>query len=337
MLCSLTGLAVAASYKDGAPLCSRAIGDNGDYFRSVFEIGRRYKVMNPDKMRSTYGKLVYMLQDAGSAEVQRAVGFDIRGQIQTVHSELEAMGALGLLDDADVPAAVAPVLDAAGREAKAEATVRLVERYGGGKDTARASIERCLLSVGDDLALIEAHVAPVDAMLALLRRHFTPSGSPDRAASLAITAGRAGARLTHSHSTQYAYVEQSLLLWRAILVQLPRMWAIAEEDLLSGGDYRLRDTGQGYHRVQSAPRVARFMGDVLGGLQAQVRAGAEGGKEGRAGSVRGGGSKNKYKLANVAFFFPLGSPESGTPRQGSRTLPRLPPPPPPASGSLTPV
>eukprot|EP00962_Isochrysis_galbana_P017683 scaffold5084_cov81-Isochrysis_galbana.AAC.1 len=234
--------------------------------------------MNPDKMRSTYGKLVYMLQDAGSAEVQRAVGFDVRGQIQTVHSELEAMGALGLLDDADVPAAVAPVLDAAGREAKAEATVRLVERYGGGKDTARASIERCLLSVGDDLALIEAHVAPVDAMLALLRRHFTPSGSPDRAASLAITAGRAGARLTHSHSTQYAYVEQSLLLWRAILVQLPRMWAIAEEDLLSGGDYRLRDTGQGYHRVQSAPRVGRFMGNVLGGLQAQVRAGAEGGR-----------------------------------------------------------
>jgi hypothetical protein len=62
VLGSLTGLAVAASYRDGALLCSRGIGDNGDYFRSVFEIGRRYKMMNPDKMRSSYGKLVYMMQ-----------------------------------------------------------------------------------------------------------------------------------------------------------------------------------------------------------------------------------------------------------------------------------
>jgi len=48
------------------------------------------------------------------------------------------------------------------------------------------------------------------------------------------------------------------------------MWAIAEEDLLSGYDYRLRDTGQGYHRLQSAPKVGRFMGEVLGRLQSQV-------------------------------------------------------------------
>jgi len=77
-------------------------------------------------------------------------------------------------DDADVQSAVNPVRDEPGRAAKAEAVGRLLQRYGGEQPELRARIERCLLSIGDDIALIEAHVAPVDATLALLREHFSP-------------------------------------------------------------------------------------------------------------------------------------------------------------------
>lgn len=178
-----------------------------------------------------------------------------------------------MLDDEELEHAVAPVQVGGSVERKQGAVAALCERYSKGDAAASARIGRVLLSIADDEMLTSAHVQPVQAMLDLLYQHFDPAAVEKGGLSLAISAGRNGARLSHSHATQYAYVEQSLLLWREILSQLSRMWALAEADLLDGSGYRLRDTGQGIHRVQGAPHVGRFMQAMLSRMQGQVRGG----------------------------------------------------------------
>lgn len=63
-LCAImSGLVLAADYKQGQELFSdRDFAANDEFYQQIFELGRRHKIMNPDKMRSTYGKLVYLLQ-----------------------------------------------------------------------------------------------------------------------------------------------------------------------------------------------------------------------------------------------------------------------------------
>jgi Protein of unknown function (DUF2009) len=64
-------------------------------------------------------------------------------------------------------------------------------------------------------------------------------------------AGKGGARLSHNHERQYAYVLQSLWLWSEISTDMFRLWYLAEQDLLSlSSRYKLCDTGQGLNRVQ---------------------------------------------------------------------------------------
>ena len=63
-LCAiLSGLVLSADYKLGQELfLDRDFQRNADFYQQIFELGRRHKIMNPDKMRTTYGKLIYLLQ-----------------------------------------------------------------------------------------------------------------------------------------------------------------------------------------------------------------------------------------------------------------------------------
>ena len=51
----LSGLVVASDYDEGMQLVeSRRFSDYQEFFRSAFEVARRHKVMNPEKMRTEY-------------------------------------------------------------------------------------------------------------------------------------------------------------------------------------------------------------------------------------------------------------------------------------------
>jgi hypothetical protein len=104
-----------------------------------------------------------------------------------------------------------------------------------------------------------------------LETHF----SPDRIESgysLSIVSGEEGARLSHSHERQYYFALQSLTLWRDIIDDMFRLWAMCEQDLLSESVvYSLQDTGQGMQRVQQSPRTYKAMQQILVRVQAKVQ------------------------------------------------------------------
>lgn len=53
---------VYSDFKKGQELfANKSFEDNEEFFQMIFEIGRRHKVMNPEKMRDAYGKLMYLL------------------------------------------------------------------------------------------------------------------------------------------------------------------------------------------------------------------------------------------------------------------------------------
>ena len=50
-----------------------------------------------------------------------------------------------------------------------------------------------------------------------------------------------GACLSHDHATQYRFVLQSFTLWKEIMANMPKLWLLADLDMIKEG-YRLVST-----------------------------------------------------------------------------------------------
>ncbi|KAI9989819.1 hypothetical protein PInf_020106 [Phytophthora infestans] len=271
----LSALAVASDYKAGQEvLDEKNFAESAEFFQEIFELGRRYKIMNPEKMRGEYGKLMYLLQDAVSPELQELLGFSCLQKIRSVYDVLEAGGALDMLRDARIETATMVVAPEGKTrfqiqrqiKQKEQAIRALSDKYESRRLT-RDSLQQCLYSIADNNYHLYFERDPIDRMVKLLTTHFNPDDEKEDS-SLAIISGNDGARLSHSHSRQYNYVLQSLTLWREIAHDMFRLWCLTDEDLLADGTrYELTDTGQGLHRIQPAPRVSRAMHVILHSTQ----------------------------------------------------------------------
>eukprot|EP01125_Pyxidicula_operculata_P009456 TRINITY_DN3119_c1_g1_i4.p1 TRINITY_DN3119_c1_g1~~TRINITY_DN3119_c1_g1_i4.p1 ORF type:complete len:620 (-),score=166.80 TRINITY_DN3119_c1_g1_i4:204-1931(-) len=87
--------------------------ENEVLFQSVFEVGRRYKIMNPDKMRSDYGKMLYLLQDSlmYKDELKDEHGVGLKIPIKTVFDFLKRNDGLDLLSDPDISIAISELVN----------------------------------------------------------------------------------------------------------------------------------------------------------------------------------------------------------------------------------
>lgn len=268
----LSGLVAATNYERGQEVLSdRNFTQYEQLIRTMLEVARRYKITNPEKMRSEYGKLVYLIQDAVSASTKPLLGVEISEPIKTVYTLLEQADCLEALKDAHIATATQEILP---DKSKSRSTIQLEIKR---KEKAAESIIRkhssdrlsadtlrmCLYSISDNNSFLNSNRKPVLDCIDLLKEYFHPA-KVEKGYSLSIDEGVDGARLSHSHELQYNYVLQSLTLWAAILEDMFRLWYLAEQDLLSEDvPYELRNTGQGLQRVQQSPRVFKAMHELL--------------------------------------------------------------------------
>mmetsp|Transcript_6230 Transcript_6230/g.9842 ORF Transcript_6230/g.9842 Transcript_6230/m.9842 type:complete len:544 (+) Transcript_6230:128-1759(+) len=245
-------------------------------FAGVFETGRRYKVMNPEKMRGVYGKMIFMLQDAVIHDIMEGLQFSLVRPMKTVYSVLQDRGALDALKSEWISTATMEILPENKSRSQIQKEIRAKEqaiehisRSFSSNSAEKEEIKQCLHSIADNSSYLNSNCKPIDFIIDLLKQFF--ANPPEEKWSLAIYGGESGSRLTHTHERQYHYVLQSLTLWREIVHDMFRLWYVAEQDLLDPeSSYKLKNTGQGVNRLQAAPRTSKAMHGILYAVQQKL-------------------------------------------------------------------
>ncbi len=107
--------------------------------------------MNPEKMRSEYGKLIYMLQDSMLPHVQELLNFKVVKPMTTVHSYLSDRDAEELLTDPLMAIATREILSEgkSRHEVSKEVRINTIILYGLYSTSFALKSNFLLSSVGD--------------------------------------------------------------------------------------------------------------------------------------------------------------------------------------------
>ncbi|KAL7713774.1 hypothetical protein QTN25_008654 [Entamoeba marina] len=253
----MIGLLLSYSYREGIQVINNEQRLEA-FLQDTFEVGRRFKIGNPHMMRTTYQKMMHVLQDAilynpefiGEQFSQTKTFKDI----VTIGVFVKQHHIEQLLDDELFKYAVLPVDDSSDASVKRDlARKSLFEKYG-------EEAERVILSAADGFASSAANCGVIHSMLRELFTHYTQSSATT---DLSISWGQRGSRLSHRHDEQFTFVSQSLALWWNVMEAMPKLWKETDDDFLSGTSYALVNTGQGLQRMQSAPGVSGEMHRIL--------------------------------------------------------------------------
>lgn len=176
----LLGITLAVDPEAGRELEeSKDYAKYAAYYKSVFEIGRRHKIRNPDFMRTVYTKLMYIVQDSLLPEVEEMLGFNLAAPLRTVRSFLEERHAENVLKDNLIEIATMEILS----EGKSRQQVaqdiktkeRAIERIAGRYKTREISdeeIKTCLYSISDNNNFLRFNRDPIDTVITWLKEMF---------------------------------------------------------------------------------------------------------------------------------------------------------------------
>ncbi|KAH3684995.1 hypothetical protein WICPIJ_004027 [Wickerhamomyces pijperi] len=279
-ICSiLIGLVYSSNFKKGEKLIkNKDFKENSEFFKAIFEIGRRYKILNPNKLKANFGKLCYIIMDSKLPEVEAHLEFNLYKPINTIKTFIKSKTSddkiWNMFQDENLIYATSQI-DSLNRsrlsvqrdiKTKETAIKRLVMRYSS-VDLSEDDIKQIIYSIDDYNSYVFHNRNPTNRFIKRLRE-FADDEVASRF-SIGISRGRSGSKLTHDHNKQYNYVLQSLTLWSIIQREMIYLWSISDDDLFNGVSYKLVSTGQGLNRVKACPKLYKIMYKLIGEAKAK--------------------------------------------------------------------